>query len=536
VAEGRAERGDLQRGGLVQHRLQVHGPRLASKPLEGQPHPPAGFPRPDAQELHPAAGPSANIETHGLGLVDVEDRAEMLARAEPPQALQDWTASVDGHQVQVLCPHEVHHCVGLGNVHGERRARKVTLDGLPGAMDGRLLFKNCTLLEGERLEPGRVVVVVGNRVAHVGRDEDTPALPGDWAVDGKGRLLVPGRVDAHACLTAPALSPRPWSTSEVEALAAASLARALRSGVTSVFEHLAQVEQPAEALAAEALTAERLGIRLLASHATGGKDWEGPLEANVDFVRAWSTHPLVRGALGLSRLADAPEPMLDRVASASAGVGAAIHLGLAETDADFVLTYQRYGLRTVERLARHGLLGPRTVAAHARCVDGHEARALAERQVLVAWCPLRDLLAEGHGFESLWIPEHRVALGTSGMGTLPQQWDAALAMARKSARLGRLWPEELVPTLLVDGAAELVADVFGAPAGRVVPGALADLVLLETLPVEDVWTLQVAAETSRAPVAWTVVEGRVVLRDGQLLGADALELEREAVAVRRARR
>jgi 5-methylthioadenosine/S-adenosylhomocysteine deaminase len=402
-------------------------------------------------------------------------------------------------------------------------------------MDGRLLFKNCTLLEGERLERGCVVVVKGGRVAQVGPDAETPALPGDWAVDAKGRLLVPGRVDAHARLTAPNAATA-WSTSEVEALAAASLARALRSGVTTVFEHLSFVEQPAEALAAEALTAERLGVRLVASHATGGERWEAPLEANVDFVRAWASHPLVRGALGLSRVADAPDAMLARLASASAGVGAAVHLNLAETDEDLVLTYQRYGLRTVERLARHGLLGPRTVAAHARGVDGGEARVLVDRQVLVAWSPLRDLLAEGHGFEALWIPEHRVALGTSGIGTLPQQWDAALAMARKSGRLGRLWAEELVPALLLAGGAELLSDLYAAPAGRVVPGALADLVLLDTFPLDDVWTREVAAEVSRAPVAWTVVEGRVVLRDGQLLGADALELEREAVTVRRARR
>jgi 5-methylthioadenosine/S-adenosylhomocysteine deaminase len=403
-------------------------------------------------------------------------------------------------------------------------------------MDGRLLFKNCTLLEGERLERGRVVVVAGGRITQVGADAEAPALPGDWAVDAKGRLLVPGRVDAHAQLTAPALGPGPWSSAEVEALSAASMARALRSGVTCVFEHLASVQHPAEALATEALTAERLGLRLLAAHASGGEGWEGALEANVEFVRAWSAHPLVRGAIGISRLADAPEAMLARVASASAGVGAAVHLGLAETDEDLVLTYQTYGLRTVERLARHGLLGPRTVAAHARCVDGHEARVLAERQVLVSWSPLRDLLAEGHGFEALWLPEHRVALGTSGLGTLPQQWDAALAMARKSGRLGRLWAEELVPNLLLEGAAELVGDLYGAPAGRVAPGALADLVLLDTLPVEEGLTLRAAAEMSRAPVAWTVVEGRVVLRDGQLLGADVLELEREAVAVRRARR
>jgi len=141
---------------------------------------------------------------------------------------------------------------------GERRARKATLDWLSHAMDGRLLFKNCTLLEGERLESGRVVVVQGNRVAQVGRDAEAPALPGDWAVDAKGRLLLPGRVDAHASLTAPVHGLGPWTTSEVEALAAASLARALRAGVTTVFEHLSWVEQPAEALAAVTITPARI--------------------------------------------------------------------------------------------------------------------------------------------------------------------------------------------------------------------------------------------------------------------------------------
>lgn len=400
-------------------------------------------------------------------------------------------------------------------------------------MDGRLLFKDVSLLEGERLVPGRAVVVEGAAVSRVGADEATPSLPGDWTVDGRGRLLLPGRVDAHARL-AGASPGRTWSTAEVEVLAAASLARALRSGVTCVVEHLDSVDRPGEALAAEALTAERLGVRLLASHATGGERWEAPLEENLDFARAWSSHVLVRGAVGMSRVADASDALLERVAGALGATGAPLHLGLAETDEDLVLTHQRYGLRTVERLQRHGLLGPSTIAAHARCIDSHEARLLAEREVLVAWCPLRDLLGEGHGFEALWIPEHRVALGTSGTGSLPQQWDAARAMARRATRLGRLWPEELLAELLLDGASALLTRLFGAPAGRIVQGALADLVLLDFVPAADSWTVELAADASRAPAAWTVVGGRVAVRDGQLLGADGLLLEREAAAVRRA--
>jgi len=390
------------------------------------------------------------------------------------------------------------------------------------------------VLEGERLVTGRAVVVEGARVSRVEADEAIPSLPGDWTVDARGRLLTPGRVDAHARLTGAAAG-RPWSTAEVESLAAGALGRALRTGVTCAVEHLAGAERPGEALAAEALTAERLGVRLVAAHATGGERWEPALEENLEFIQAWASHALVRGAVGLSRVADAPESMLERLAIALGALGAPLHLGLAETDEDLVLTHQRSGLRTVERLERHGLLGPSTVAAHARCIDAHEARALAERRVLVAWSPLRDLLREGHGFEALWIPEHRVALGTSGLGGLPQQWDAARAMARRATRLGRLWPEELVASLLLDGAGELVASIYGAPARRVEAGALADLVLLDLVPGADAWTVDLAAEASRAPVAWTVVEGRVAVREGQLLGVDGLELEREAAAVRRAR-
>ena len=203
-----------------------------------------------------------------------------------------------------------------------------------------------------------------------------------------------------------------------------------------------------------------------------------------------------------------------------------------------MLNFHRYGVRSVERLARHGLLGPRTVTAHARCVDGHEARVLAERGALVAWCPLRDLLSEGHGFEALWIPEHRVALGTSGLGSLPQQWDAALAMGHRAGRLGRLWAEELVPGLLLGGAADLVGDLYGAKAGHLAAGGLADLVLLE--PCSPPRTPgRLTSRRERGPGQRGVDGGGGAggaARRPALLGADALELEREAVAVRRARR
>jgi len=89
------------------------------------------------------------------------------------------------------------------------------------------------VLEGERLVTGRAVVVEGARVSRVEADEAIPSLPGDWTVDARGRLLTPGRVDAHARLTGAAAG-RAWSTAEVESLAAGALGRALRKHLAAL--------------------------------------------------------------------------------------------------------------------------------------------------------------------------------------------------------------------------------------------------------------------------------------------------------------
>jgi hypothetical protein len=70
----------------------------------------------------------------------------------------------------------------------------------------------------------------------------------------------------------------------------------------------------------------------------------------------------------------------------------------------------------------------------------------------------------------------------------------------------------------------------------VAPEALADLVLLDQVPAEDDPVEAVLHRSVEAPVAWTVVHGRVVVREGQLLGADAVELLTEAAAARHALR
>jgi cytosine/adenosine deaminase-related metal-dependent hydrolase len=400
-------------------------------------------------------------------------------------------------------------------------------------MEGRLLVKDCTLLDRDAVHSHQAVVVEGGMVARVSADGSEPVRPGDWAIEAGGRLLVPGRVDGHARLGHVPGARRAATASESSAIAAAAMALALRAGITTVLDQVEGVQDGAATLAGRQQAARALGIRAVSSLAAEGRHGIAMHEVNVDSARASGEDPLARNGLGFASCLGASDELLRAVSRDAETLRAPIHFRLAETDAELAEHFEQHRTRMVERLDRHGLLGPGTVAAHARAVEGAEATRLAEASVLVAWSPLADLLGEQHGFESVWQPGHRVVLASAGVGDLREQWTAGRILAYRAARIGRLWARERVPDVLGEGPAGFLERVFRRPAGRISPGAMADLVLVDLLPqTED--PVQLMADTMRAAVAWTVVNGRVVVREGQLLGTELRSLLADAVAARRA--
>jgi 5-methylthioadenosine/S-adenosylhomocysteine deaminase len=180
------------------------------------------------------------------------------------------------------------------------------------------------------------------------------------------------------------------------------------------------------------------------------------------------------------------------------------------------------------------------VAAFARRLSRDEVQVLARSQVAVALAPLPGAL-EGERDETLeWMLAMgaRVGLGSAGLGTVWEQLPLAFASCAREARGRRLLePDAVVADLLWGAPAEVCSETFGLPCGAIEVGALADLAVCDTVPaVEDEQSqgLHLLMQVASAPAAWTLVHGRVVVREGQLIGADALELAREAAKVQTA--
>ncbi len=427
-------------------------------------------------------------------------------------------------------------------------------------MEGRLLLKRCSIFRADgRVRPDMAVVVEDGRISRIAPDAAVPVLPGDWEVDCCSRLVMPGLVDCHTHLVGGQLvhpsgafllrPPRSrfqlvdqlssaLTAGEVEAISAYGIARALRSGVTLAFEHLQAPGDVLGALQAAGRMAHRLGIRVVLSHATHSGPGPCPpleqAEANAEFARAIRSDPLVRGAMGFYSSSTSDDELLRRVGRLREEVGVGAHFHLAESEDDLIATFSKHGRRVVPRLEPFGLLGPGCIGAHARAVDRYEVDRLGLTRTLVALSPKQGLTTEpgGGGLETLLTSPPLLGLGTAGEGTLWQELLTTFVTAIQLARVGRLLDSDgLLAQILVSGPAELCSMLYGAPSGNVEEGCLADLVVYDHVPTvddESGGVSQVLMQLSELPVAWTIVNGRVAVREGQLVGHDFVDLAAEA--------
>lgn len=424
-------------------------------------------------------------------------------------------------------------------------------------MEGRLVLKNCAVVTRDgRVRSGVAIVIERERIARIAPDAEVPVLPGDWEIAARGRLVVPGLADCHAHLVGSLLLPpslevrldtdlsrarrqhlleEALTADEVEVLTAFALANAARAGVTFVAEHLTSPADVLGSLRAQARAAERIGVRFSNSHASsirsGAAAGLAQVEQNAEYVRTMHT-ALVRPAIGFESSSVADDALLRCIAEAHP---ASVHFHLGATDEDLRLTYERHGTRIVPRLDAFGLLAAGTVAAYARVVDQAEIQRLWRTRAVVALTPAprhsADPVTRTDAAQVDGIP---IALGSADAGSFPRALTLAADKLVERARQRRVTdPDGFLRRLVHAGAGMLCDHLYGAPVALLEEGALADLA------VHD-WVFPI--ETGRPPVtnpllllgdaraAWTIVHGRVLVREGQLLGVDYVSLARDATA------
>lgn len=432
------------------------------------------------------------------------------------------------------------------------------------------------------LEDGAVLVENGV-VVQAGPFEALAGHRVDQVLGGPDTVVIPGFVNAHhhvgltpLQLGSPDLPLELWFGSRLAARAVDlrldtlySAFEMVASGVTTVQHLQNRLPGPLEAMiqgASDTLRAyQDLGMRV--SYAHGIRDQNRlvygdddaflaslpadvaaliapllarqtvPLEENFVFFeelrRRFGHDPRIAIQLAPANLHWCSDAALERVRQVCEATGVPHHIHLLETQYQQAYAHKRAGVSALTQLDRAGLLGPHCTLGHGVWLTDAEIERVAETGTRICHnCSSNLRLRSGRAALNSWRRHGvRVAIGIDEAG-LNDDRDMLVEMRmvlRQHRQPGHDPADVPTPAQVFRMATEHggATTGFGESIGRLVPGAAADIVLLDwqqiAFPFLDEDTDVLSAVVQRAKtggVATVLVAGEVIYRDGRFTRVD----------------
>ncbi len=429
-----------------------------------------------------------------------------------------------------------------------------------------MLLTNATLItweEKNRILAHHAVLVQDGRIAAIGPSATLEArYPDEERLDAGGQYLMPGNIVAHThfygafargmAIPGPAPKDFPeileklwWPLDQaldeeaVRLSAQVMLAEAIRHGATTLIDHHASPNALSGSLDVIAAAVEAAGVRAVLCYEVtdryGQAKAQEAIAENVRFLKrtaASGQSPafggLVRATFGLHASLTVSDATLEACRTAAEGLETGFHIHVAEHEADEYDALAKSGTRVVDRLHKFGILGPKSIVAHAIHIDAREAALLAETGTWVTHQP-RSNMNNGVGVaavESLLRLGVPVCLGTDGFSsTMWTEWKTAYLLHKVWHRDPRRMNGMDVARMAAYNNAALTNVFFPeAPPGKLVPGALADLILVDYHPntplTPDNLPWHIVFGFHESMVTMTMVNGKVLMRDRRLLTLD----------------
>ncbi|MCX6357982.1 MAG: putative aminohydrolase SsnA [Candidatus Aureabacteria bacterium] len=383
-------------------------------------------------------------------------------------------------------------------------------------------------------------------------------------INAKGGVIMPGMINAHTHLYstfARGLSPKqPPAANFVEILerlwwpldralnrddiaysALVPLIDCIRSGTTTIIDHHESQGCQKGCLDPIEGALRQTGVRgclCLGVSDRYGKGRAG-VEENVRFVKKMNAahargDDLVSAMFGLHALFTVNETTLKESVAAAEELGVGIHVHVAEDRSDQLVNQKKFGKSVVRRLAKAGALGPLSLAVHCVYVNGAEMEMLAETGTPVVHNPqsnMNNAVGVAPVIEML-RKEILVGLGTDGMtANMRDEVRVANILHKLARRDPRVFFAESCQLLLQHNP--MIAGMyFNRPLGVLRKGAYADIIILEYDPptplTEATFLGHFLFGLCGARVNTTIVNGRVLMRDGELLTVDEKKISAKA--------
>jgi 5-methylthioadenosine/S-adenosylhomocysteine deaminase len=445
-------------------------------------------------------------------------------------------------------------------------------------MAGRaIVFSNTTVVNADAVQHDAALAVVGDTIAAIGpTDQILKTFSNADVYDGRGKALFPGLINCHAHLTATLqrgfnedfgfpnsakLAIQPASLlqgEEATLMVIVGALEAIRTGTTTFVENAGGIGRYAGALAKTGLRwvfAESIrdsgnvpgplspeGLKRSEMPRFSPKLREEGLQRINDLFAAW--HGKNQGRVSVfpaAALTETSSPELLRAVRDFAekhDLGYTIHLNQSIAEHEFMQKY--HGLRPAAWLDKHGFLGPRLFAAHARYVDAGEIELLGKSRTIIShqanMAANRGVIPPIPALREAGCP---IALGTDNNTNDPFE---VMRIALLTERIRRTdpfpgvqpQPEDILADA-TDGGARAVNQ--RTTLGTLEVGKKADLFVLDTLKPYLVPAGRLVSAVIHgghpSDIESVMVDGEFIMRQNKVLTMDEAAILREADAVSR---
>lgn len=442
------------------------------------------------------------------------------------------------------------------------------LDGLVSCDDSDRVYEHCDLF------------VEDGRISKIGKVEQRA----DVEIDGRGLIVYPGLINTHHHLYQILTRNLPqvqnlelfdWLTKLYEiwaklnaqgffAACRAGMGELIKFGCTTVFDHhYVFPENSGDLLAAEVEAADLMGIRLVLSRGSmdlsrkdGGLPPDSVVqslteilkdsEALIDRYHDEKPFSMLQVVLAPCSPFSVSEELLRESAKLARSKGVRLHTHLAETRAEEVYTQEHYGIRPLEYMSRLDWLGKDVWFAHGIHFNDAELDLLAETGTGIAHCPASNMKLSSGVCRVPELLKRGVPVGLAVDGSASNDGSSLLEEMRIAYLLHRLYWGEKAPSgyELLKMATRGGAALLGRPElGQLTVGKAADFFAIRKRRLElagasfDVKNM-LATVGIKAPVDFTVVNGKILFSQGELLDVsgrlqDEVEINRQVESASR---
>ena len=419
-------------------------------------------------------------------------------------------------------------------------------------MNNSILIENGTVLtagKSPKVLPNHSVLIEDGIIRKVAAKSEFAKFAGR-RLDASRKVVAPGLINAHTHFystfargltkTKPAsnfvdvLKNLWWrldsalTTEDCYYSALIPLLESIRHGTTTAIDHHASPQAVPGSLQAIEKAVKETGLRACLCYELSDRDGvqiakEG-LEENASFIRRCQKQndPCVKALFGLHAAFTLSDATLEQASILGRQLKTGFHIHVAEAKSDQDFSETNHKMRVVERLKKHGILGPQTIAGHCVHVNRAEVDILAETQTAVVHNPQSNM-NNAVGVADLIALSGRnvlVGLGTDAMTTnMLEELRVALWAQHLSAQDPSVGFSEVV-TALFAGNPRIAGRIFNVPLGELREGCAGDVVVFDYDPPTPLLDHNsfghLVFGISQAAVDTTIVAGRVLMENRRL--------------------